>query len=36
VSHDQPRERAQGTSADAPGVDASDREQEAGQPTVEP
>lgn len=36
VSHDQARERAQGTSADAPGRDPSDRERGGGQPTAEP
>lgn len=33
VTHPQERERVQGTSADAPGVDPSDREREGGQPT---
>ena len=36
VSHDQPREGAQGTSADTPGQDPSDREHDGGQPTGEP
>jgi len=35
VTHEQEPERAQGTSADAPGVDPSDREVEGGQPTFE-
>jgi hypothetical protein len=35
VTHPQPRERAQGTSADAPGVDPSDREREGGRPASE-
>jgi hypothetical protein len=34
VTHDQVAERSQGTSADAPGVDPSDREAEGGQPTT--
>lgn len=34
VTHPQQRERVQGTSADAPGVDPSDREREGGQETV--
>lgn len=33
VSHPQERERRQGTSADSPGVDPSDREREGGTPT---
>jgi hypothetical protein len=35
VTHPQPRERVQGTSADSPGVDPSDRERPGGQPTFE-
>ena len=36
VTHDQPVERAQGTSADAPGVNPADRDSEdGGQPTFE-
>jgi len=35
VTHGQDPERQQGTSADAPGVDPSDREARGGQPTVE-
>lgn len=35
VTHAQPRERAQGLSTDAPGIDPSDRESEGGQPTVD-
>ena len=34
VSHPQERERQQGTSADSPGVDPSDREREGGMPTT--
>ncbi len=33
VSHSQERERQQGTSADSPGVDPSDRERDGGMPT---
>jgi hypothetical protein len=35
VTHPQPPERVQGTSADAPGHDPSDRERQGGRPTVE-
>lgn len=35
VSHPQAPDRAQGLSADAPGVDPSDRDAEGGQPTFD-
>ena len=35
VSHPQEPERVQGLSADAPGVDPSDRDVEGGRPTFE-